>query len=288
MQLIPYSLYPTFVRPFLFMLDAETAHDSIISMGKFLSKNPWNKLFAQDVPFRPVSMMGLNFKNPVGLAAGLDKNGDAIDFFGALGFGHIEVGTVTPKEQRGNPKPRMFRIRGAQGIINRMGFNNLGVDYLVENLKKRTYEGVLGVSIGKNETTPLDQAVNDYLVCMEKVYPYADYIAVNVSCPNTPDLTKLQAQEPLLNLLRPLKTKQEELQKSSGKYVPLVVKIAPDLTDEGIENICRVCLDLQIDGMTCTNTTTSRDVIHGMEHASEWGGLSGEPLRVSSTQTLQK
>lgn len=288
MQLIPYSLYPTFVRPFLFMLDAETAHDSIIKVGKFMSKSPWVKLVAQEVPFRPVSVMGLNFKNPVGLAAGLDKNGDAIDFLGALGFGHIEVGTVTPKEQLGNPKPRMFRIRGAQGIINRMGFNNLGVDYLVENLKKRTYEGILGVSIGKNETTPLDQAVNDYLVCMEKVYPYADYIAVNVSCPNTPDLTKLQAMEPLLNLLRPLKKKQAELNKTSGRYVPMVVKISPDLNDEGIENICRVCLDLEIDAMTCTNTTTGREIIHGMEHASEWGGLSGEPLRVVSTQTLIK
>ena len=288
MQLIPYSLYPTFIRPVLFLLDAETAHGVIISSAKFLSKNPWKTLFSQNVAFRPVQMMGLQFKNPVGLAAGLDKNGDAIDFFGALGFGHIEVGTVTPKEQPGNPKPRMFRIKGAQGIINRMGFNNLGVDYLVENLKKRTYDGVLGVSIGKNETTPIEKAVDDYLICMDKVYQYADYIAVNVSCPNTPDLTKLQAREPLIKLLEPLKKRQAELKEKFNKYVPLVVKIGPDLSDEAIESICHVCLDLGIDGMTCTNTTTRRDIIHGMEHASEWGGLSGEPLRVASTQTLVK
>ena len=288
MQFIPYSLYPTFIRPFLFMLDAETAHGVIINGAKFLSKKPFTKIFGQDVAYRPVEMMGLKFKNPVGLAAGLDKNAEAVDFFGALGFGHIEVGTVTPKAQDGNPKPRMFRIRGAQGIINRMGFNTLGVDSFVNNLKGRTYDGVLGISIGKNETTSIDNAVDDYLICMDKVYEYADYIAVNVSCPNTPDLTKLQAQEPLLKLLRPLKEHQFKLQDQYKKYVPLVVKIGPDLSDEGIKNICQVCVDLEIDGMTCTNTTTTRNIIHGMEHASEWGGLSGEPLRNFSTQTLIK
>ncbi len=288
MQLIPYSLYPTFIRPFLFMLDAETAHGVILGGAKLLSKKPYTTLFKQEVGYRPVEIMGLKFKNPVGLAAGLDKNGEAIDFFGALGFGHIEVGTVTPKAQDGNPKPRMFRILGAQGIINRMGFNNKGVDYLVENLKKRTFDGILGVSIGKNETTPIENAVDDYLICMNKVYQYADYIAVNVSCPNTPDLTKLQAEEPLVKLLKPLKEEQSKLQAQFNKYVPLVVKISPDLSDETIETLCKVCIELQIDGMTCTNTTVNREVIHGLEHASEWGGLSGEPLRSLSNLTLQK
>lgn len=288
MQLIPYSLYPTFIRPFLFMLDAETAHGVILGCAKLLSNKPFTTLFKQEVGFRPVEIMGLKFKNPVGLAAGLDKNGEAIDFFGALGFGHIEVGTVTPKAQDGNPKPRMFRIVGAQGIINRMGFNNKGVDFLVENLKKRTFDGILGVSIGKNETTPIEKAVDDYLICMDKVYQYADYIAVNVSCPNTPDLTKLQAEEPLVKLLKPLKEEQSKLQSQFNKYVPLVVKISPDLSDETIKTLCKVCVDLKIDGMTCTNTTVNREVIHGLEHASEWGGLSGEPLRSLSNQTLQK
>ncbi|NLK85848.1 MAG: quinone-dependent dihydroorotate dehydrogenase [Aeromonadales bacterium] len=288
MQFIPYSLYPTFIRPFLFLLDAETAHGVIINSAKFCSKKPLLNLFKQEVSYSPVKVMGLEFKNPVGLAAGLDKNCEAIDFFGALGFGHIEVGTVTPKPQDGNPKPRMFRIRSCQGIINRMGFNNKGVDYLVENLKKRTYKGVLGVSIGKNETTPLENAVDDYLICMDKVYEYADYIAVNISCPNTPDLTKLQAREPLEKLIKTLKEEQSKLQVQYNKYVPLVVKIGPDLTDDMIATVCQLCVELKVDGITCTNTTTRRDVIHGMEHSGEWGGLSGEPLRVIANNTLAK
>ncbi len=289
MQLIPYSLYPTFVRSFLFMLEPEVAHDVILKSAKFISDNKYLlPLFSQQTEFRPVKAMGLEFKNPLGLAAGLDKNAEAVDFFGALGFGHIEVGTVTPKAQDGNPKPRMFRIPGAQGIINRMGFNNKGVDYLVSNLKNRKYEGILGVSVGKNESTPLESAVNDYTYCIRKVYPYADYIAVNVSCPNTPGLTKLQAKEPLYNLLKPVKAEQKNLNATSGRYVPLVVKFSPDLNDEALENLCNVCLELEIDGVICTNTTTRRDVINGMEHASEWGGLSGEPLRSISSDALRR
>ena len=288
MQFIPYSLYPTFIRPFLFLADAETAHGIIMTGAKLCSKRPLLSLFKQEVAYRPVTVMGLNFKNPVGLAAGLDKNGEAIDFFGALGFGHIEVGTVTPKPQDGNPKPRMFRIKSAQGIINRMGFNNKGVDYLVNNLKKRKYQGILGVSIGKNETTPIENALDDYLICMRKVYEYADYIAVNISCPNTPDLTKLQAKEPLLKLIKPLKEEQAKLQEMYSKYVPLVVKISPDLSDDMLNTICEICLEVKVDGITCTNTTTQREPIHGLEHASEWGGLSGEPLRALSNLTLQK
>jgi len=205
-----------------------------------------------------------------------------------LGFGHIEVGTVTPKPQDGNPKPRMFRIRSAEGIINRMGFNNKGVDYLVNNLKKRKFKGIVGVSIGKNETTPLENAADDYLLCMDKVYDYADYIAVNISCPNTPDLTRLQAKEPIESLLSKLKERQLSLKEKSGRYVPLVVKIAPDLDDELLSDVCHTIMDLKADGISCTNTTTSRDNIHGLEHASEWGGLSGVPLREKSNLTLEK
>lgn len=288
MQLIPYSLYPTFIRPLLFLMDAEHAHELTIKSASVIAKSPLVKLFAQDVDYRPVEVMGLLFKNPVGLAAGLDKNAEAIDFLGALGFGHIEVGTVTPKPQDGNLKPRMFRIKSAQGIINRMGFNNKGVDYLVNNIKNRKYDGVLGVSIGKNETTPIENALDDYLICMKKVYQYADYIAVNISCPNTKDLTKLQAKEPLMKLIGPLKQEQQKLKAQYQKYVPLVVKISPDLDDAMLETVCQICLELKIDGITCTNTTTTRDTVYGMPHAGEWGGLSGEPLRALSNQTLVK
>lgn len=286
MNLIPYGLYPFLVRPLLFLAEAETAHGLTIAAGKFMSHEPLLSLCSQSVAYRPVEVMGLKFNNPLGLAAGLDKNGEAIDYFGALGFGHIEVGTVTPKPQEGNPKPRMFRIVDAGGIINRMGFNNKGVDYLVENLKRRTYKGVLGVSIGKNETTPIDNAVDDYLVCMRKVYPFADYIAVNVSCPNTPDLTSLQNEEKLLNLLKPLKDEQALLADKFNKYVPLVVKLSPDLSAGDLKSLCNVCLDLHIDAISATNTTTSRNIVHDLPHAQEWGGLSGEPLRAQSTKVL--
>lgn len=283
-----YALYPSLVRPFLFCLDPENAHSLIINLGKVLSKEPFRTIFSQRVNEQHIEFMGLEFKNQLGLAAGMDKNGDCIDYFGSLGFGHIEVGTVTPKPQSGNSRPRMFRVKKAHGLINRMGFNNKGVDYLVKNLVKRKYDGILGVSIGKNETTPLERASEDYLICMRKVYPHCDYIAINVSCPNTPGLTALQEAAPLVELLTILKNEQKKLTSDFGKYVPLVVKIAPDLEDNQIEVICNTCLKLEIDGISCTNTTTQRDVIYGMEHASEWGGLSGEPLRELSTRVLRK
>lgn len=283
-----YALYPSLIRPLVFCLDPETAHGMTIKLGKFLSHQPFLKFAGQSVESHPVEVMGLKFDNPLGLAAGMDKNGDAIDYLGALGFGHLELGTITPKPQPGNDRPRMFRITKARGLINRMGFNNKGVDYLVANLQKRHYKGIIGVSIGKNETTPIDQAESDYLICMEKVYPYCDYIAVNISCPNTKDLTALQEAEPLVRLLGTLQNKRKELASSSGRYIPLVVKISPDLTDIQLEAICDCCLRLEIDGMTCTNTTTSREEIHGMPHASEWGGLSGEPIRQKSTNVLRK
>ena len=285
--MFPYFLYRNFIRPMLFMMDAERAHDLMISAGKTLSKEPFKSIFSQKVEDSPAEVMGLKFRNPVGLAAGLDKNGDAIDFFGALGFGFIEVGTVTPKPQEGNQKPRLFRVYEAEGIINRMGFNNKGVDYLVSNLKRSTYDGVIGVSIGKNESTPIEHAVDDYLECMTKVYPCADYIAVNISCPNTPDLTDLQQAESFSKLIGPLKEKQKELADKHGTYVPLVVKISPDLYDNELRALCSACLEQKVDGITCTNTTVSRDVIHGMTHANEWGGLSGQPLFHKSTRVLK-
>lgn len=286
--MVPYFLYRFFIRPLLFYAEAERAHNLVLATGKKLSHGALLKIFGQKTEYRPTEVMGLKFNNPVGMAAGVDKNGEAIDFFGALGFGFLELGTVTPKPQEGNPLPRMFRVREAKGIINRMGFNNKGVDFLVHNLQQRTYKGVVGVSIGKNETTPLAHAFEDYLICMDKVYQYADYIAVNVSCPNTPDLTRLQQAETFAALLKPLKMEQGKLADTYNKYVPLVVKISPDLYDTELRSLCDVCLDLKIDGISCTNTTVSREIIHGMTHANEWGGLSGKPLYTQSTWILKK
>ncbi len=282
-----YALYPSLVRPLIFLLDAEQAHSLTIKLGATLG-NRLHGVFGQTIEERPVEAMGLKFAHPLGLAAGMDKNGDAIDFLGGLGFSHLELGTVTPLPQEGNPKPRMFRVRQARGLINRMGFNNKGVDYLAVKLARRNYKGIVGVSIGKNETTPLDKAQDDYLICLKKIYPHCDYAAVNVSCPNTKDLTQLQDEGHLFKLLSALKREQHKLSKDNGKYVPLVVKIAPDLSEEQIEIICDACLKLGMDGLSCTNTTTDRKVIHGLEHACEWGGLSGEPLFERSTEVLSK
>lgn len=283
-----YSLYKPLVRPFLFSLDPEKAHSLTISYAKFMQSCPLFKADNHKFLHKECECMGLKFANPLGLAAGLDKNGEAIDFFGSLGFSHLELGTVTPKAQSGNLKPRMFRVVSANGLINRMGFNNKGVDFLVSNLIRRKYSGIVGVSIGKNETTAIENAVDDYLVCMQKVYEHCDYIAINISCPNTKDLTSLQETSKLDALLSRLKQEQGKLATTYRKYVPLVVKIAPDLDDNALESICDRVLANHVDGMSCTNTTTSRDVIYGMEHASEWGGLSGEPIRVMSSNILAK
>ncbi|HIV14610.1 MAG TPA: quinone-dependent dihydroorotate dehydrogenase [Candidatus Avisuccinivibrio pullicola] len=283
-----YALYPYLIRPFVFMLDPEDAHTMTIKAGRMLSSPLLRPFFGQSVPDRPVEVMGLKFRHPLGLAAGMDKNGDCIDYLGGLGFSHLELGTVTPRAQEGNPRPRMFRVKEARGLINRMGFNNKGVDYLTVNLTRRTYKGIIGVSIGKNETTPLENAADDYLYCMRKVYAHCDYIAVNVSCPNTPGLTALQEAEPLVALIRTLKEEQKSLSRNTGRYVPLVVKISPDLTPVQLEAVCDACVRLSVDGMSCTNTTTDREVIHGLPHAGEWGGLSGEPLKQRSTEVLKK
>ncbi len=275
-------------RSGFFQLDAEKAHDLAIQNFKRFTGTPLDLLYRQHLPHRPVECMGLMFKNPVGLAAGLDKNGECIDAFGAMGFGFVEVGTVTPKPQPGNDKPRLFRLVEAEGIINRMGFNNQGVDQLLENVKKSNYDGVLGINIGKNKDTPIEKGADDYLICMEKVYPYAGYIAVNISSPNTPGLRSLQYGEALDELLTLLKAKQAELEKLHDKYVPLALKIAPDLSDDELEQICQSLLRNNIDGVIATNTTLDRSIVAGMKHANEAGGLSGRPVQLRSTEVIRK
>ncbi|EHK8985356.1 quinone-dependent dihydroorotate dehydrogenase [Vibrio vulnificus] len=274
-------------RAGFFQLDAEKAHDLAIQNFKRFTGTPIDLFYRQQLPNRPVECMGLTFRNPVGLAAGLDKNGECIEAFDAMGFGFVEVGTVTPRAQSGNDKPRLFRLVGAEGIINRMGFNNLGVDNLIENVKKAKYSCVLGINIGKNKDTPIEKGAEDYLICMEKVYEYAGYIAVNISSPNTPGLRTLQYGEVLDELLVELKRKQAELEEKHGKYVPLALKIAPDLTDDEISQICQSLINNKIDGVIATNTTLDRTMVEGMKHAQEAGGLSGRPLQSRSTEVVR-
>lgn len=231
--------------------------------------------------------MGLTFKNPLGLAAGLDKNGECIDALGAMGFGAIEIGTVTPRAQSGNDKPRLFRLVTAEGLINRMGFNNLGVDNLVENVKKAHFDGVLGINIGKNKDTPVENGKDDYLICMDKIYPYAGYIAVNISSPNTPGLRSLQYGEALDDLLSAIKNKQQQLADIHHKYVPVAVKIAPDLSEEELIQVADSLLRHNIDGVIATNTTLSRELVQGMPNCDETGGLSGRPLQLKSTEIIR-
>ncbi len=275
-------------RSAIFQLDAEKAHDLAIQNFSRFTGTPLDFFYRQNVPERPVEVMGITFKNPVGLAAGLDKNGECIDAFGAMGFGFVEVGTVTPRPQSGNDKPRLFRLIPAEGIINRFGFNNLGVDNLVENVKKSTYDGVIGINIGKNKDTPIEKGAEDYLICMEKVYQYAGYIAVNISSPNTPGLRSLQYGAALDDLLAQLKQKQIELAEKHGKYVPLALKIAPDLDDQEIEQVCESLIRNKIDGVIGTNTTLDRTLVEGMDHCDEMGGLSGRPLQNKSTDVIRK
>ncbi|WP_419843459.1 quinone-dependent dihydroorotate dehydrogenase [Actinobacillus pleuropneumoniae] len=271
------------IRKCLFSMDAETAHNFSIQALKLAGKLPINVL---PMPLNPVEVMGLQFKNPIGLAAGADKNGEAIDGFGKLGFGFIEVGTVTPVAQDGNPKPRQFRILEAEGIINRNGFNNLGVDVLVENVKKAKYDGIIGINIGKNAVTPIERALDDYQICLRKVYEHADYITVNISSPNTKNLRTLQYGEALDDLLRSLKSEQESLSQKFNRYKPLVLKIAPDLTDEEIASVADSLVRYKIDGVIAGNTTLSRDTVVGLKNAEQQGGLSGKPLNTLSTRLI--
>ena len=279
--------YPI-VRPALFKLDPERAHELTFQQLRFMNGTPLELFYRQNLPSRPVTCMGLTFKNALGLAAGLDKNAECIDAFAAMGFGFVEVGTVTPRAQAGNDKPRMFRLVEAGGIINRMGFNNLGVDHLVENVKKARFNGVLGINIGKNKDTPVEQGKEDYLICMEKVYAHAGYIAINISSPNTPGLRSLQYGEALDDLLSSIKQKQKELENRHLKYVPLAVKIAPDLSEEELIQVADSLMRHQIDGVIASNTTLDRSLVSGLKHAEEAGGLSGRPVQSRSTAVIQR
>lgn len=276
------------LRTFIFMLNPEKAHDLTLKLLKLTNGTILDLFYREKVQSRPVEVMGLTFPNSVGLAAGLDKDGECIDGFGAMGFGHIEIGTVTPVAQPGNESPRLFRVLESEGIINRMGFNNHGVDNLIKNVKESNFKGVIGINIGKNFSTPVEEGKNDYLLCMDKVYQDAGYIAVNISSPNTPGLRSLQYGEALDDLLLSLKNRQTELQEKYGKYVPLALKVAPDLSDEEIESIAKSLLKHKIDGLIATNTTLDRSMIKGMSHASEAGGLSGRPLQSKSTLVIAK
>ncbi|MGK7245424.1 quinone-dependent dihydroorotate dehydrogenase [Buttiauxella agrestis] len=281
-------MYYPFVRKALFKLDPERAHEVTFQQLRRVTGTPLEWLVRQNVPLKPVTCMGLTFKNPLGLAAGLDKNGECIDALGAMGFGSIEIGTVTPRPQPGNDKPRIFRLVEAEGLINRMGFNNLGVDNLVENVKKSHFDGVLGINIGKNKDTPVEQGKDDYLICMDKIYPYAGYIAINISSPNTPGLRTLQYGEALDDFLIAIKNKQQELQTLHHKYVPVAVKIAPDLSEEELIQVADSLVRHNIDGVIATNTTLDRSLVQGMKYCDEMGGLSGRPVQLKSTEIIRR
>jgi dihydroorotate dehydrogenase len=273
-------------RAILFEMDPEQAHDLAL---KLMSRDPVTKLLAKKyaVPNSQVDCLSQTFANRVGLAAGLDKNGDYIDALGAMGFGHLEIGTVTPRAQAGNSKPRIFRLEQHGALINRLGFNNLGVDYLVERVQKRKYSGKLGINIGKNLVTPLDDAENDYLYCMERIYAHADYISINISSPNTQGLRDLQHGERLRSLFTALKNSQSRLATSHGKYVPLAVKIAPDMSNAELDDFCEQVLAHEIEAVIAGNTTSERAAVATHLYATEAGGLSGAPLKALANDRLK-
>lgn len=274
-------------RPLLFQLDAEKAHDLTLKTLKYANQIGALSVLPKPPACQPRQVMGLSFPSPVGLAAGLDKNAAYIDGLSKLGFGFIEVGTVTPRAQPGNPKPRLFRVKEAQGIINRFGFNNLGLKQLIENVQNAQYDGILGINIGKNFDTPNERAVEDYITCMRGVYAYASYITVNISSPNTKNLRALQEKDTLSVLLADIKAEQAELAQKHGRYVPIALKIAPDLELTQIVEIADLLKQHQIDGVIATNTTLARDAVQGMPNGEETGGLSGAPVRIKSTQVIQ-
>lgn len=275
------------IRKVFFKFDAETIHEMTIKALKNTGTTPFRALYCQNVPNKPVNIMGIDFPNPVGLAAGLDKNGECINAFAAMGFGFVEVGTVTPRPQPGNEKPRIFRIPEANAVINRMGFNNKGVDYLVDQVRKAQFKGVLGINIGKNKDTPEKNAKDDYIHCMQKVYNFATYITINISSPNTPGLRSLQYGDALNELLSAIKNEQKVLTEKYGKYVPVAVKIAPDLTEPEVGSIAECLIANDIDGVIATNTTLSREGVKGLENGDEQGGLSGAPVKDKSTQVIK-
>ena len=274
------------LRTLLFHLDPETAHDWTQTLLRLPGAGLLARIAALGIPSAPRRVMGIDFPNPVGLAAGLDKDGECIAIWRALGFGFVEVGTVTPRPQPGNPKPRMFRLPRAQALINRMGFNNQGVDRLVERVRRTGGQGVLGINIGKNANTPVERAAEDYLLGLRKVYPWASYVAVNISSPNTPGLRDLQYGATLDRLLEALKTEQARLAAEYGRYVPLAIKIAPDIADADLPTVSQALLRHEMDAVIATNTTFSRVGVEKLPHAQEAGGLSGAPLMARSTAVV--
>ena len=286
MAIVPYAL----ARPFLFGLDPERAHDLTLGAIAALQDTPARMLWAQSRVDDPVELAGLVFPNRVGLAAGLDKNARCIDGLGAMGFGFVEVGTVTPLAQPGNPRPRLFRLPGRQALINRFGFNNEGLDVFAANVKRsrrfRAGGGVLGLNIGKNAATPIERAADDYLLGLDAVYPLADYVAVNVSSPNTKNLRALQGDAALDALLGALRSRRKTLARRHGRRVPLFVKIAPDLDEAQVRLIAAALKSHGIDGVIATNTTVARDAVTGLKHADEQGGLSGAPLLEPSNRVI--
>ena len=287
MALLPYAL----TRPFLFGLDPEQAHDLTLGAIAALQNTPAQCLWQQARVSDPVTVAGLRFPNRLGLAAGLDKNGRCIDGLGALGFGFIEVGTVTPLAQSGNPKPRIFRLVEHRALINRLGFNNEGLAAFIANVRRsrsfRAAGGVLGLNIGKNAATPIERATDDYLTCLDGVYPHADYVTVNISSPNTKNLRALQSDEALDGLLGALQARREALRQTHGRQVPMFLKIAPDLDETQIQVIAATLLRHGIDGVIATNTTLAREAVAGHAHAGEAGGLSGAPVLEASNRVIR-
>jgi dihydroorotate dehydrogenase len=285
MSLLPYSL----ARPFLFGLDPETAHDLTMQSLARAQGTPLQWAYCNRMVDDPITVAGIRFPNRVGLAAGLDKNARCIDALGAMGFGFVEVGTVTPRPQPGNPKPRMFRLPQANALINRLGFNNDGLEAFVANVKRSSFRSkgrILGLNIGKNAATPIENATSDYLVCLEGVYPHADYVTVNISSPNTANLRSLQGDEALDALLGAIAGQRKVLAGQHARHVPVFVKIAPDLDESQVDVICGALRRHGMDGVVATNTTINREAVKGMPHADEVGGLSGSPVLQSSNRVI--
>ena len=281
-----HQLYPLF-RPLLFALDPEAAHDATFRALDAAAHLGVAQIVAPRLPQAPVTAMGIEFPNPVGLAAGLDKNAAHLAGLATLGFGFLEAGTVTPRPQPGNPKPRMFRLREAEALINRLGFNNAGVERFVANVERSKFRGVLGINLGRNFDTPNERAADDYVAGLRAVYPHAAYVTINISSPNTKGLRDLQSEEALAALLERLKAEQRVLAQTHARHVPIVVKIAPDLTDDAIRGVARLLVAHGVEGVIATNTTIARDAVAGQPHADEPGGLSGRPLFERSNAVIR-
>jgi dihydroorotate dehydrogenase len=275
-----------YLRPLLFKLDAETAHRATLYALGVAQRSNLAHWIARPPADLPVTAFGITFPNPVGLAAGLDKDGEYLDALDTLGFGFIEVGTVTPRPQPGNAKPRLFRLPQHEAIINRMGFNNAGVDALLDNVRKSAYHGILGINIGKNKDTPNEKAVNDYLLCLGRVYEHASYVTINISSPNTQGLRDLQQESTLRRFVAILREAQERLGSQHGQRKPMLLKIAPDLAESELDAMAEVLLRTGIDGVICTNTTTDHAAVSADPHGAEAGGLSGKPLFARATAVL--